>query len=538
MSATLWTGLLSGALALGATPPSEADDVRFAVTSLEPDGELIDAELVDVDGDGRPEVTLAVRTESGERELRFHRLRPRGVEPEPYEVVHILEETLAYGFADVRDEPGRELVFLTGGGTWSYSLAKDGYRGNVQLFARVELIYDVPDPSELEYWNYVLQESGGDRVLLPARGGLEIWGPAPKDGATHAALSKFVASDLGGGVPFRDERRRRDGDDDNGEAEVRFTPMGITIEKEPDDGLFLQSAETKRYTFLSNERGYRAPALLDVNGDGAKDIVTWTGEAIAMHESRDGYPRSDEKREEVLPDYLDRDEVELRFVDLDGDGDPDLLAKCSDEVTGLDKREISLLVLLNDGKRLLPDKPHQILRFETNDLRVETADVNGDGRQDLALRKFDLPSMLGAVTGLEFRLTQLVFFGREGSRPFERKPALKQERVYDETGVRDIIANRELSLDLSGDGRADLVEIDLEGRVSIHRTTYSKSFFGGESWGIEETPWLRFESFGTIESIRVEDLNGDGLGDVVSQSDGALSFLMSGRPNRGNGGRE
>jgi hypothetical protein len=228
-----------------------------------------------------------------------------------------------------------------------------------------------------------------------------------------------------------------------------------------------------------------------------------------------------------LPAYLDREAVRLSFVDLEGDGDSDLIVQCSDEVDGMDPVEVSLLVLVNDGRRLLPERPTQVLRFEASFLVAEPADVDGDGRADLAIRKFELPSLTGAITGLEFHLTQLVFLGEEGARPFARKPALKDTRTYDETTVLEAVANRDVTLDFDGDGIADMVELDVEGRVSIRRLVRESSFFGGESWHLEETPWLRFEAFGEIQSLEVHDLNGDGLGDVISRGPKSVSLLLS-----------
>ena len=83
---------------------------------------------------------------------------------------------------------------------------------------------------------------------------------------------------------------------------------------------------------------------------------------------------------------------------------------------------------------LLPPKPSQVLRFEAGFLKVEVTDANHDGRPDLAPRKFELPTLLETVTGLEFRMTHLLYLGQRKGRPFERKPALKQVETFDETG--------------------------------------------------------------------------------------------------------
>ena len=89
-----------------------------------------------------------------------------------------------------------------------------------------------------------------------------------------------------------------------------------------------------------------------------------------------------------------------------------------------------------------------------------------------------------------------------------------------------------LTMDCDGDGLADLVEVDLDGRVGIRRLRRRSSFFGGTSWSLERAHWKRFETGGSIRSLDVRDLNGDGLGDVVSAGERRLTILLSLRPGR------
>lgn len=160
-------------------------------------------------------------------------------------------------------------------------------------------------------------------------------------------------------------------------------------------------------------------------------------------------------------------------------------------------------------------------------LRVEVTDVDGDGRVDLAFRKLELPSVVAAVTGLEFTFTYLVYMG--GRKGFDKRPTLDHEETYDEDTVVGLAANRELTLDCDGDGIADLVEVDLDGRIAIRRVIKTSSFLRGETWSLERAPWKRFAGEGSIESLVVRDLNGDGLGDVISAGERRFSLWLSSR---------
>ena len=541
------------ALACGSAVPTSkepraGDDVRYVDASIESGERLLGVSFVDVDGDGRVELCRALATKEGGRELAFHRFERSGLSSEPFRTVPILDEVLSYGFADVRDERGHELFLLTKTGAWSYSLEHEGFRGNLRRLIETELLYDVADPTELPEWRYVLPRSGGDWILLPGPNEYAVFGPAEDGTGVYGRMSRhdairtadagFASSDAHGEVVI---------------GEGGFKVDGGAPSRADLAAPFLAEAGSGG-SFLSTQHEFRAPALVDVDGDGLLDLVTLEGDQLSVYSSRAranlpaGAAPSAPDRVEQVPGYLkparsdrkhDRKSerrserwhtgVELRFADLDGDGRVDVLAQLEEEGDSIENNEITLVVLLNDGTRLFPEEPDQVLRFEAADLRVHVTDVDGDGRPDLGIREFEVPSMLGAMTGVEFTLTNLLFLGQPGKRPFARKPAFKHAQRFDENSIQEAMVGREWKLDCDGDGIADVVEIDLEGRVSIRRLTRSKSFFGKARWALDETPWTRFEAAGNISSIDVRDINGDGLGDIVSQSARSLTLLLSAR---------
>ena len=519
------------AIALAAAAGS--GEARYVDASLELEARILSVRFVDVDADGREELCLAVRDADGSRELRFHRMEAARIEPEPFRRVTVLDDALAYGFADVRDEPGRELFFLARGGAWSVSLQREGLRGNIERLLAADLLYDVPDPRALPAWPYVFPADGGDWILLPERDGYAAWTPAEAGGEALEAAAPYRA-----GAAFSANARQEDEPRGSGRGaartEVSLGRGGMRV-VHTDSSLptpFVSEHAPAGGALLRNARAYGAPAVLDLDGDGAVDLVTWADDRLQVYAGGPGGGvASEPTRVEARPAYLSDGDADLRFVDLDGDGDLDLLARKEDDdesdSSDLENGEVSLYVLLNDGARLFPAQPDQILRFEAAELRARVTDVDGDGRPDLAIRKFELPSLIGAVTGLEFKLTHLLFRGQADGPPFERKPALDQTETYDENSIQGAIKNRALVLDCDGDGIADLVEIDLAGRIAIRRLRREKSFFGGASWSVERTPWVRFDAFGDIESVDVRDLNDDGLGDIVSRGERSLTVLLS-----------
>ena len=515
--------LPAGALCLGllGAQVAQANDSFFLDASLEPTGRILDwqaiAGLPGAEAPLHRDLVLAVRTASG-RELRFHALRPNGIDPQPRSTVLMLKDVIAWGVADVRAEAGKELLLLTRGGAWSYSLLKDGYRGNVTALAKTELIYDLPNPERLPYWAFVLPGPSGkaqDRVLLPGREGYALWASDPTDSGTWKPGPLFPAG--------AEEKVRGTEDQATGAGSKRELSIGVVLEG--DASPFLSDKENAAADLLYDSLAYRAPALLDVDGDDRLDLLAWTEEGLALHS--DGSEKATWVR--PLPEYLSPKDtsLDLTLADLDGDGDLDVLAKLTAKADGLEDSAVRLLILLQKDGRFFPSKPDQVLRFKAAELRTQVTDVNGDGRPDLVIRKFELPGLLESVNGLSFTFTHLVYFGNK--RGFERKPAVKSVQIFDENNVAGAIANYKLVRDCDGDGYADLVALDLQGRLSIRRIKKKSSFFGGDTWSLEAAPWKLFDTRGAITSLDVPDLNGDGLGDLVSLGSKRLTVLLSQR---------
>lgn len=494
--------------------------------SLEFEGELLDHRFVDLNGSGQLSLCVAIRLPGGRRQLRIHSPSRRGYQAEEPQTISVLEDVLAYTFADVRKEKGKELVFLTRTGAYSYSLTLDGYRGNIQRLLTDELIYDVPDNRSLPYWGYVIKADGGDRILMPGRDEFAVFGPARRSDGEVA--DPYVKWSQFGSVDKKQEEAPAEQSDDEGS--VSMTGSGqIRVDLQNAGEIFLVDSE-RSSTLLADGKSYPAPALVDLNGDDRPDLVLRKGDSLRVHIAGPNGIPSQPTRVEELPDYLLGEDLDLRleFAHLNGDKRLDLVARVQEEVDGFENAQIRVLILLNDGRRLIPEQAQQVFRFEAAVMRVNVVDVNGDGLQDLLMRKFMLPSLLETVSGLEFELSYLLYLAEDsGSRPFERKPVLNQSEVFDESNFGDAVKSRHLRLDCDGDGVPDLVEVDLNGRIGVRRLRHESGFFSGDSWELDESPWKRFDTRGAVLSLEVLDVNDDGIADIVSPSRDSLTLLLS-----------
>lgn len=493
-------------------------DVSFVEQVLELDGKLLDQRFVDWDGDGTSSLCLAVRLPGGRRELRFHDFKGARLETEPTKVVSVLEDVTAYGFAEVRPTAGRELLFLTRTGAWSYSLTLEGYRDNIERLVEEPLFFDVPDDGSLPFWEYVLPAPGGDQLLLPGLERVAVWEPMEEPPEDPRAARYLLQTDLSAkGAPRASS--------ESGATSIR---VGVNM---PGGGFFLEDRDHDS-NMVENSKSLDAPALIDVDGDGALDLVRLRRESLEVFLRREGTLPSAPTRVEAFPEYLlgPNDDVGIYIGDFDGDGRDDLYALVEGDIEGIENGEKRLLFLRNDGERLFPEAPAQVLRFSAVYLEAELVDADGDGRPELAVREVILPSGLELATGLQVSIVNLLYLSRDGDAPFERKPAFKDETVFDENNAGDALKNGVFELDCSGDGMPDLVEVDLQGRTVIRRLRFDSGFFSGDTWELEDEPWKRFDSLDAQAfEVSVVDANGDGVGDVVRPGTRSLTLYLSRR---------
>ena len=520
------------AIGLAASPSSIESSLGPVDVSLEFDGDVLDYQFVDISGDGVRSLCVGLRLDDGRRELRIFESARRGFGPEPRHSISILEDVLAYGFADVRKEPGKELLFITRSGAYSYSLTRQGYRGNIQRLLTEDLIYDVPDSRSLPYWEYTINSPGGDLILLPGRDWFSVWGPRGEDSEGAEGESADPYSQIARCGADAPGFRRKVKEVEPEARGVSFSGRGrMRLDMEvPDDDIMLSSDVS--LTVLADGRTYPAPALVDLNGDGHRDLVVRVKDQLSIYLwNPEGIPDKP-TRVETLPEYLKvtSAQVNLEFVHLNSDRHLDILVRVKEDTEGFENAQLRVLALLNDGKRLIPEEPSQVFRFEAGVLRLGVVDINRDGLPDLLVRKFLLPSILETVSGLDFEMTYLAYLGTDkGDRPFERKPSLNQTEMFDEGNFAEAIKRRTVGLDCDGDGTPDLVEVDLKGRIVVRRLRYESSFFSGDAWELDESAWKAFDVRGTILSVDVLDLNDDRIADIVSPGRRSLTMLLSTR---------
>jgi hypothetical protein len=517
----------------------------FVQLTLQVGGELLDTRFADMDGDGRRDLLVSVLAQrpglAPRRELRVHTMTADGRVPlEPTRIVPVPDDVIVWGFADVRDEPGRELLLMTRSGVHSVSTASAGLRDNLSRLASFDLLYQVPSPRNLSSWSYVIERPGQrDLLLLAGSEGLAIWGPAVRSASPPSSPSSPPPAGYAALVELGDVSGTVYSVKAPGSVKASAGGVRVSLDTGRSRALFLDDTPSAWSALLQAEMRAAAPALADVDGDGRKDLVFFRDDLLSVHlAAAEGYSATP-SRTEALPAWLDAGEGDLvlNLRDLDRDGDTDAYARLAPEQDSLDKVTFTYFVLLNDGRRLFPEQPHQVLRFEGTGTESQVTDVNADGRPDLVVTKYELPTLAELAGGFKFTRSAFVYFatdkgdrggdGSAGGEPFERKPSLRDEQVFTLDSLQDALVLRHISGDLSGDGIADLVEVDLTGHVVVRRISFESKLFGGGEWQVEQSPWKRLDLGAQLSRLQLEDVNGDEIADLINPGDDTLTLVLS-----------
>lgn len=220
----------------------------------------------------------------------------------------------------------------------------------------------------------------------------------------------------------------------------------------------------------------------DLDQDGRTDILFCEAQDNEVRWLRQTAPGVFE--EKLLAKDM-RAPVHVETADMEGDGDLDVLVASMSVVFPHNDRIGTVFILENDGHQNFT--PHIVLENTSRVTDVRAADLNGDGKMDLALAQFGYDQ--GEVTWLE----------RTGPWEFRRHVLLELSGAIN-VGIADF----------NGDHRPDIVALISQQWEEVH---YFQNEGGGRFtpsriWGSTN------EDYGSSGLI-VSDLNRDGRPDVV-----------------------
>jgi len=471
--------------------------------------------LEDMNGDDRLDLVSPGYQPGLGRELHIYHQQANGNFNDDPQRVEIKSEIIAVGFADLRTDPGQELVLFANAGIFSLSTARDGYTDNLKLLAPWNYLATIPDLENVRFANHVqdLNNDGLMDLLVPGDDEYGIFLGLGDEQFQRQQVFPTINTDL---TPI--QRRSRSGDFDAQLAINADSGVQIELNVEtptPFDGFVEQwPSSNDTAALLDNEQWMPTASLAQLNADDLADITYINagddGQGrmlIHFQDASSGF--------KTEPDWTQSFDSsgDLQLVDLDADGLDDLL-RVSD-----DGSDWTVRLYRNQGGQFDLNAPQQILRLSGYDLRVEIITAP-DGSPALAASSYTIP-VVDAIRNASINRIQLLYRSNPAGTGelFSRRPDSRLEESFSATNVRGLSEQMSLRHDVDGDGRNDALYITENGTLAARRI--------GDDLTIAAEPFWEYVSPRTVFEFDVLSLNNDDLPDLMLRHGTTTTFLVA-----------
>ncbi|MEX2332644.1 MAG: VCBS repeat-containing protein [Pseudohongiella sp.] len=471
--------------------------------------------MADLDGDGREDLVLPQWSADTGRQLLVFLQQPNNRFPaRPSSYIAILPEIVAVGFADLRPEPGVELLLFTGTAAFSLSSAIDGYSGNIRPLFEWPLIAAIPDRRVTEFLPPPTDINGDGHVdlLLPGPEGYGLFRGGPDEQFSQVHVFSTVNEELdpadlpdsAGRFSTQVEINRQDG-------------LIVRINARPNSAFenFLGDTNSDNNVLLDRSH-WLPPAVLSAMTDAdANDIVYLNigndirGQLNVLAQQPDGHFNAQ-------PDWQGPIDMEgdIQLLDINGDGLTDVMRIVEDG----DNWDVFFHV--NRGGHFAFDQPDQVMRFSGYDLQIGVSDIAGNGYPVLSVSYYTIP-VVNAIRNTSVVRTQLLY-GSNNNREqyrFNTRPDFSLEESFSASSIRGLSSPIYLNADLNGNGRMDALYLTAEGTLAARAIDDNLQF--------ASEPFWQYVPERTIIGFSVQDLNADGIPDILLNHSNTSTVLVS-----------
>lgn len=473
--------------------------------------------IEDMNGDGRKDIVVPHFNPSLGRELHIYWQQADGGFNSELTAVEIKSEIIAVGFADLRDEPGSELILYANNGIFSLSPAQSGYANNLRLLAEWDYLATIPEREEVLFVHHHV-DIDADGVLDLLVPGDDLYGIFIGSGEEQFTLtSQFSTLN-----PELTAIQRRSLEADL-EANLGISAeRGIVVELEvetptPFYGFIEQfranTVEDDR-ALLRSEQWQPTATLARLNGDDALDISYINAGDDGLGRMNIHFGAIGGAYGESADWQQDLDSSgQLQLLDLDGDGLDDLL-----RLNG-NGDDWTAYLYRNLGGSFNLRQPDQIMRFSGYDVDLNLIQLDTDTRV-LAASYYTIP-VVDALRNASINRVQLLYASASTDSQdfFSRRPDSRLEESFSAENVRGLSEQMSLLYDVDGDGRNDALYITDNGTLAARRI--------GQNLSIAAEPFWEYVSPRTVFEFEVLALNNDMLPDLILRHGNSTTLLVA-----------
>ena len=472
----------------------------------------------DLNGDGAKDLIFSHYQPGIGRELHIHHQQlDGGFSPNPQRI-EIKTEIIAVGFADLRPDPGKELVLVSNSGVFSLSTALEGYAGNIRQLLEWELIATIPDLEQVQFFDGVedINHDGKIDFLLPGDGQYGFFVGEGDEQFKH--ISEFST--------VNENQRALQRTSQQGE-------LSGSISINADDGVIVElSARTpspfnafievweeqaieERRTLLSSDRWMPTAVLAQMNLDGLPDVVYLNVDDNGQSQLNIHY-QSQDFGFSSTPDWIGSIDARgnLQLVDMNNDGLTDLL-RLSSEGNDWDAR-----FYVNQQGAFSTEQPTQVMRFSGYDVRLDFINVQSSKQPVLNVSYYTIP-VIDAIRNASINRIHLLFGSNqvEPGQLFNRRPDSRLEESFSAANVRGLSEQMSLRYDIDGDGSGDALYITENGTLAAKQID--------NQLRIADEAFWEYVSPRTVFEFEVLELNNDQKPDLLLRHGTSTTVLVT-----------
>lgn len=467
----------------------------------------------DMDGDGLSDLVFSHFDKAVGREIHIHKQRNDGSFSSQPQRIEIKKEIIAVGFADLRNDPGTELLLFASSGVFSLSTGMEGYAGNLKPLLQWELIATVPNSEQVLFLNPSIDINGDGFVdlLLPGREtyGLFLGGA----NESFTLLSQFGTASESANT----QALRQTGVDANiGINAQEGVSLKFEVESQSVFSNFVEQwdDETEQGTLLRSENWMPNALLTQLNSDSLLDVVYLNQGPEGLGQLNVHFQNAGGFNEK--PSWQGSIDVrgELKLTDINGDDIADLV-----KIEGDGNNWTASFYKNTDGNFNLT-QPSQIMRFSGYDLRLNFIRLNPTEKPILSANYYTIP-VVDAIRNASLNRTQLLFnYDDENSTQlFNRRPDAKLEETFSAANVRGLSEQLSLDYDVDGNGKRDALYITENGTIAAKNVAADLSF--------ADEPFWEYVASNTVFEFEVLKLNADDLPDLILKHGNTSTVLVA-----------
>lgn len=467
----------------------------------------------DLNGDGGKDIVVPHYQSGLGRELHVYHQQADGSFSNNPQRIEIKTEIIAVDFADLRPEPGLELILFATNGVFSLSPTIEGYTGNLALLFEWDYLATIPNLENVHFVNHSIDFNNDGLVDLLVPGNDRYGVFLGQGGESFRQVGEFASLN-----PGMTPMQRRNFDT-SFEANLAITAeRGVVVELSAETPTPFQGfverwqPDNTDQRLLASEQWMPTATIARLNNDSLPDIAYINaGEnglgQFNMHFQSDGMFASSADWKQSFDSRGD-----LELADFNGDGLDDLL-----QLRG-DGNDWILSLFVNRGGAFELQSPDQVMRFSGYD--VDITIIPRDVAPILNVSYYTIP-VVDAIRNASINRIQLLYqTAASGSgEVFARRPASRLEENFSADNVRGLSEQMSLAYDVDGDGNNDALYITANGTLAAKRINADLQIADQAFW--------EYVSPRSVFEFQILNLNDDELPDLMLRHGNSTTLLVA-----------